>query len=248
MFSTELSLESNITPPVSSSNQLRIYNLKNKDLIDVGEYLVAYNKISFLPEEYGSGTVAYSSASGTLFSSATGLDGSFSYSNVRTGWIYLYSGSHYLKVKVKQYASNSYYSDSNGEHRWVLEVLEVRGLEKEFDYVFFDSLLLTRDNNVEVEIEGVDYGETSTNNIDIGTNGSPISASLDLTAGDISNLGGSTVYLSLTIREDNAGGSVIYSSTVSRSTAGNLSISRTLLDSEIPNDTAYVNVSLSDTP
>lgn len=159
MFSTKSSLESNISIPVTESNQIRLYNYKNTDLIDVDEYIVmVYDGYS---DESGSGVVSYTNSSGSLGSSLTGLDSSFSYTKYRQGWIKLFDGSSFYSCEVIQYTTGTFISNT------VISVLKI--LQKELDesnvdvvYNFVNSTGLTGyRNNVSCDINLNSVSETN---------------------------------------------------------------------------------------
>lgn len=225
MYTTEALLSSNITVPVLIGNQLAIYNLNNPNLLRVGEYLANYETEGFLSTESETGTLTdFALSSGTLSSSLTGLDGTLSYDETRTGWISLYTGILYLNVQVKEY----YAAESVGSEivTSVLEVLAI-GASSAKSYIYeHENTLVSGSGSVSGEIDADSIGEVdipepviaNSNLTNVTGN-----ASIAISSGDIT-LNGSPITLTARLR-DGIDGSIIHTVTDSTSVADTLTVS-----------------------
>lgn len=102
------------------------------------------------------------------------------------------------------------------------------------DYFYSEDLMFLKTNSVQTSIEGFDYGEANTPNINIGTDGTTIITSYEISATDAGELTGSEeIGITLTIKKNNSGGTEIYSGTASSSSASIIPVGRTLTPSDI---------------
>lgn len=102
------------------------------------------------------------------------------------------------------------------------------------DYFYSEDLTFLKTNSVETYIEGFDYGQTDNPNISIGTDGTTIITSYEISADDSGELTPpEEIGITLTIRKNNSGGTEIYSGTASSSSASIIPVGRTLTPSDI---------------
>lgn len=239
------------------SNEIRMVKFKGETPLAVGDYLFAIpNYGTIYSAEAGANAVsweedAHSSSPliGTLNAADTGYEVDLDYANKRTGWIRISDSGITKYIKVTQYGilrlpgliSAPFHVSS------AFKILEFGGY-KEVDFVFSDLAMIFRENEVITTIEFLNYGETSVSGINIGVDGTYIEANFDLTPADVSYLGGDSIRLTLTIRENHSGGAIIHSSSDETATAGTLAVAYSLPHAEVPNTTAFVNVLLSIEP
>lgn len=247
MFTTTALLESNVSPPVSFEDQVEMYNYKNPASFEVGEYIVVTVGIAFaLNEEIGTNIVSYSNDSGSLSTTLTGLPLSFPYDMTRVGWIYIYDGSFYYQVKVKQhrYTNGSIYF----QNYYTASVLEI--LEKKsgiiVNYVFTNTLTFSKGGSVFASVYDVVVNETDQSNIEIDFAGVDFNASYSPTTADITALNGGTLYLELTIKESSSAGTIIYNEVVSTTTQTNLAVNIIIASEDFSGDVLYAEVKIYD--
>lgn len=113
-------------------------------------------------------------------------------------------------------------------------------------YDFINNLTFSKENTVTCNIEGSNYGEVDTINIDLGTDGTSVSASYVISAADQTALGSEEIQLDLKVYDgtDNTG-TLIDSSTVT-GTSGTVSTTTlNIADTSITNRDAFVELTIS---
>lgn len=221
-----LTLNNNVSEHELAINQWKLTNLKNPGIIAQGEHLISYLNGIYFVDDGGTATAGYVFHTPTLQLSAslTGLPQAFSYSKSRQGWIKLKDDlGVFHDVEVIQYSFH-YGALSTDWSGSVFKVLSVVQSAKTADYEFQWGDLLQLDNNLAVNIEGSTYGETPFPGINIGSNGTQITASYNVTLNDTFELAGKELYIKVTVRQENASGSLIQEQEATRGNVGLMTV------------------------
>lgn len=248
MYSTETILTSNISPPVSETHQLGLYNYDTPGSFEVGDYLVALAEDFIVYDEYATGVESYSDETGTLtIINSNGPNMTFNYDKTRTGWIFIEISGVFFRVQVKQYRAEGYVDFDADDSTSVLEVLQ-KSASRFADYDFEDITLISRTNEVYAEIKGDNYDETDSTDIEIGFTDTYIECSYQVSASDVTALSGSNMNITLTIRKTNSSGDIIYTDSDLRGDVGEILVSKTVTLAEIGTaERIWVGVTLSAT-
>ena len=248
MYSTEATLESNITPPSSSGNQMSLYNLNNQNRLNVGDYLVLYDDAGgvFNSEGTAGSLIDFASTTGSFLGAVTGLSGTVTYFQTRTGWIYLDNGTAFAKYKIKEYMCND---AVNGELvTSIIEIIELESGDYTYSYDFQDTALISRDNTVSATVDGDNYGEADSLidvDVDAATTISA-SASYVATANDIFVAGGA-LYLQIRAR-NGVNGNLVTSDTHTATSAQTMSVSISNLLSAFTTNHIEIEVEITNSP
>ena len=112
-------------------------------------------------------------------------------------------------------------------------------------YEYIQILGFTKDNVANTEIEGVDYGETDTPNINIGTDGTVIRATYSATDQDIASVTGGIMRLRVEVYNGPSGADPLITALQDdASSSRQLSVTISITDAEVTNE-AYVRTILS---